>query len=158
MKTIKILFILSAVFFTGNVLALGEDENERCKKPKFYTFSPSAEKGAAEIAPGSEFSFHSSEWTAPGTVEVTVKKIKTAVTVENRNIFFIFKGKLPPELTDTYARISITGKAKLGCSNRGGWLVKITGDGAIANTAEETEEAKEDTDPTSSDETPKPES
>jgi hypothetical protein len=142
MKTIKILLILSAVFFSGIVLALGEDENERCKKPKFYTFSPSAEKGAAEIAPGSEFSFHSSEWTAPGTVVVTVKKIKTPVTVENRNIFFIFKGKLPPELKNTYARISISGQAKLGCRNRGGWLVKITGDQEPSDEAVETGKAE----------------
>ena len=142
MKTIKILLILSAVVFTGNALAAGDDEKQRCKKPKFYKFDPSLKKGAVEVAPGSEFSFHASGWVVPGTIEVQVKKIKTEVTVENRNIFYIFRGKLPSSLKDTFARISISGQAKLGCKNKSGWLVKITGGEESTDEAEEAVESE----------------
>ena len=126
MKTIKMLCILLIAVVSYPVAAYEGDEKQACKKPKFYKFDPYQKKGAAEAAPGSEFSFHASNYTVPESIEVAVKKIKTPVEVENRQSFLIVRGKLPESLSDTFARISIKGTAELGCKKKGGWLVKIT--------------------------------
>jgi len=126
MKTIKMLCILLIAVYNNPAVAYEGEEKQVCKKPKFYKFDPYQKKGAAEAPPGSKFSFHASNYTVPESIEVAVKKIKTPVEVENRQSYFIVRGKLPESLSDTFARISIKGTAELGCKKKGGWLVKIT--------------------------------
>ncbi len=91
------------------------------------------------MPPGSEFSFHASNYTIPETIEVAVKKITTPVEVENRQSFLIVRGRLPESLSNTFARISIKGTAQLGCKHKGGWLVKIVAPEAAAKQAESPE-------------------
>lgn len=132
-KTVHVstlLLISFAVLSTVSGTANARFEKEVCAKPKFSGFKP---KKDAEVSPGSDFSFHAPASIAPHSVEATVKQIKVDLEVEDKNEFYIFSGKLPETLKDTHARITVKGKAKLGCQGKSGWLIKIT-DGSTVNT------------------------
>jgi hypothetical protein len=77
------------------------------------------------VAPQSEFSFWVKGITDPDLVEVTVKQIPVTLTVEDKEHFFLFKGKLPESLKGTAARILVDVNFKK-CPAEKGWLVKIT--------------------------------
>ena len=130
-----LLFLFSALFAETAFPYEADNDLVECKKPKFRKFIP-ADK--SEVAPGSELSFHVTHVVDPHKIELTAKKIPIEVTVEDRNAFYIVRGKLPDSLQGTYARISIKAIAKLGCSARGGWLLKISDAGA-PKTKEEVE-------------------
>ncbi len=143
MKTIKMLCILLIALVNNPAAAYEGEEKPVCKKPKFYKFDPYQKKGVVEVPPGSEFSFHASNYTKPESIEVAVKKIKTPVEVENRNSFLIIRGRLPESLSNTFARISIKGTAQLGCKRIGaGWLVKITGPETVGEQQQNPDTAK----------------
>ena len=124
-KTIKLLTELLVVLLLvyPAMVTAARDEDRDCKKPRFRSIKP-PEK--SEVAPASEFSFTLPAWSDPGKVEVTVKKIKVDVIVENHNSFFLVKVTIPPELSGTYARVSVKAAAKLGCVKKDGWLYKIS--------------------------------
>ncbi len=125
---LSLLFLMACfTFFTQPASAYEDDEKIECKPPRLRSIKPeSYTKNHSEVSPESEFSFTLPVWTDPEKVTVTVKKIPTNVTVEDHGSFFLVKGKLPAELENTYARISVRAVAKLGCLKRDGWLLKIS--------------------------------
>ncbi len=118
-----------AVLLSSSGTANARSEKEVCSKPKFSGFKP---KKGSEVSPGSDFSFRAPASIAPNSVEATVKQINVKLTVQDKNEFYVFKGKLPDSLNDTYARITVKGKSDLGCRGRDGWLIKISGKPAAA--------------------------
>ncbi|MGZ5006960.1 MAG: hypothetical protein ACXWE9_13065 [Methylobacter sp.] len=102
----------------------GGSENA-CAKPQLTKFLPA---NMATVAPGSAFSFYAFNVEKPEQIKVTVKTIPVEVTTEDKDSFFLVKGKLPAELVDTTARINIKVNAKFPrCNGENGWLVKIAG-------------------------------
>lgn len=125
-KTIKLLTKLLVVLllvYPTMAAAAGDKDKKDCKKPRFKSITP-PEK--SEVAPASEFSFTLPVWSDPKKVKVTVKKIKAQAVVENHNSFFLVKVTIPPELSGTYARVSVRAVAELGCVKKDGWLYKIS--------------------------------
>ena len=122
---INLTLVLASVLFADSALAYGnEKSDDACAKPKFSNFKPPHK---SEVAPGSEFSFTVSRRAGSNTIEVNIKKIPVEVTVEQRDTFYLVKGRLPETLTGTFARISAKAKTIPGdCKGTGGWLVKIT--------------------------------
>ncbi|MFU8790374.1 MAG: hypothetical protein ACNA7G_15200 [Methylobacter sp.] len=101
----------------------GGGENS-CLKPQLTKFLPA---NMTTVAPESEFSFLAFNVEKPGQIKVTVKGIPVEVSVEDKDAFFLVKGKLPAELANTVARINIKVTAKLSrCNGENGWLVKIS--------------------------------
>jgi len=94
-----------------------------CLKPQLTKFLPA---NLATVAPGSGFSFYAFNVEKPEQIKVTVKTIPVAVTTEDKDSFYVVKGKLPAELVNTTARINIKVNAKIPrCNGENGWLVKI---------------------------------
>ena len=101
----------------------GGGENA-CSKPQLTKFLPA---NLATVAPGSDFSFMALNVSKPEQIEVTVKTIPVEVTTEDKESFYLVKGKLPADLVNTTARINIKVNAKISrCDGESGWLVKIT--------------------------------
>jgi hypothetical protein len=101
----------------------GGGENA-CLKPQLTKFLPA---NLATVAPGSAFSFLAFNVRKPEQIEVTVKTIPVKVTTEDKETFYLVKGKLPAELVNTTARINIKVNSKIPrCNGENGWLVKIT--------------------------------
>ena len=101
----------------------GGGENA-CSKPQLTKFLPA---NLATVAPGSDFSFMALNVSKPEQIEVTVKTIPVEVTTEDKESFYLVKGKLPADLVNTTARINIKVNAKISrCDGENGWLVKIT--------------------------------
>ncbi|MGZ5621554.1 MAG: hypothetical protein ACXWFG_11885 [Methylobacter sp.] len=95
-----------------------------CVKPQLTKFLPA---NLATVAPGSSFSFYAFNVEKPEQIKVTVKTIPVEVTTEDKESFYLVKGKLPAELVNTTARINIKVNAKIPrCNGENGWLVKIT--------------------------------
>jgi hypothetical protein len=95
-----------------------------CLKPHLSNFLPAH---LATVAPGSEFSFMAVGVQHPEQISVTVKSIPVAITVEDKEAFYRVKGKLPPELSKTAARINIKVTSKYArCDAENGWLLKIS--------------------------------
>ena len=128
MNNVRRVFILLMISFAGSIafsgVANARFETHVCSKPKFSGFKPG---DRAEVAPGSAFSFRAPGYIAKNSVVATVKGIKVDLTVDDRTDFYYFKGTLPAELKDTFARIKVDGKVNLGCKGSNGWLIKITG-------------------------------
>ncbi len=95
-----------------------------CEKIRFDKFQP---ENLATVAPESEFSFTAFNVQKPEQIEVTVKSIPVTLTTELRGNFYRVTGKLPAELKNTTARISIKATTKVEkCNGEGGWLVTIS--------------------------------
>jgi hypothetical protein len=106
----------------GGTSGGGGSENG-CLKPQLNKFLPA---NLATVAPGSAFSFWAFNVEKPEQIKVTVKAIPVEVTTENKEGFYLVKGKLPAELANTAARINIKVNAKNPkCNGENGWLVKI---------------------------------
>lgn len=100
----------------------GGGENA-CVKPQLAKFMPA---NLATVAPGSTFSFGAFNVSKPEHIKVTVKTIPVEVTTENKETFYLVKGKLPAELVNTTARINIKVITNISrCNGENGWLVKI---------------------------------
>lgn len=107
----------------GAAMGGGGGSENACSKPQLTKFLP---ENLATVAPGSAFSFYAFNVEKPEQITVTVKTIPMEVTTEDKDSFFIVKGKLPAELVNTTARINIKVNAKIPrCSGENGWLVKI---------------------------------
>jgi len=76
----------------------------------------------ATVAPQSEFSFWVKGIKDPSVVEVMAKKIPVELTVEDKEHFFLFTGKLPKSLKGTVARIQVNVDYKR-CPAAKGWFL-----------------------------------
>lgn len=124
MNIVAMLLMISLTGYAGQAAAYGSSSKKACKPPRFWQFQP---PHLAEVRPQSEFSFLASGSTRPDSLQVTVKGQPVAVTVDKKQANFLVSGKLPADLGDTPARISIRGIGTNKCKGRDGWLVKITG-------------------------------
>lgn len=136
MKTPRLLAIFFMVFcfnastshasehHSGHNMSGGGGGGENaCTKPQLTKFLPA---NLATVAPGSAFSFWAFNVEKPEQIKVTVKTIPVDVTTEDKDSFYLVKGKLPAELVNTTARINIKVNAKVPrCNGENGWLVKI---------------------------------
>ncbi len=101
----------------------GGGGGENCLKPRLSKFLPAH---LSTVAPESEFSFMAAGVQHPDQISVTVKSIPVKLTVEDKEAFYLVKGKLPPSLTKTAARINIKVTSKYSrCDAESGWLLKI---------------------------------
>lgn len=131
-RLLAIFFIVSCVnisasyaaeHHSGHNMAGGGGGENACLKPQLTKFLPA---NLATVAPGSSFSFLAFNVSKPEQIEVTVKAIPVEVTTEDKDSFYLVKGKLPAELVNTTARINIKVNAKIPrCNGENGWLVKI---------------------------------
>ncbi len=95
-----------------------------CVKARLSKFQPGH---MAAVAPEAEFSFMVTGIQSPDQVEVTVKTIPVEITGEDKDSFYLIKGKLPAELKNVTARVNVKVNAKSPrCDAENGWLVKIT--------------------------------
>jgi hypothetical protein len=95
-----------------------------CIKAKISRYTP---EHLATVAPGSEFSFAASGSNGPGHIHVSIKQQPIEVTLEDKDTFYLVKGRLPAEIKNTVVRISVSLKSKIGrCDAEGGWLVKVS--------------------------------
>ena len=132
MKTYQLLAALIALGFSGPTWAQstghighgGSSSGDACIRAKISRFNPAH---LATVAPGSEFSFAASGSNGPGHIHVSIKQQPVAITFEDKETFYLVKGKLPENLKNTTVRISVNLKAKVGkCDAEDGWLVKIS--------------------------------
>jgi len=131
-QTFKILAILFALGFcnitwaqaTGHIGHGGGSEGPSCIKAKISRFKPDH---LAEVTPGSEFSFAASGSNGPGHIHVSIKQQPVDVTFEDKETFYLVKGKLPDDIKNTVVRISVMLKSKFSkCDAEDGWLLKVT--------------------------------
>lgn len=116
---------LALLLTSTSLLAVtpAEEEEKKCIKPKFRDFSPAA---LTEVAPGSEISFHVTHNAEPTSIGAEAKNIKLNVDVRDRKNFFEVHAKLPNDLSNSFARVSIHAKPLEGdCRGQDGWLLKI---------------------------------
>lgn len=109
---------------TGHIGHGGGGEGPSCVRAKISRYTP---EHLATVAPGSEFSFVASGSNGPGHIHVSIKQQPVDVTIEDKETFYLVKGKLPEEIKNSVVRISVTLKSKVSkCDTEGGWLLKVT--------------------------------
>lgn len=131
MKTYNILAALFALGLSGSSWAQstghighGGGGDAACIRAKISRFKP---EHLTTVAPGSEFSFAASGSNGPGHIHVSIKQQPVPVTIEDKETFYLVKGKLPENLKNTTIRVSVNLKAKVGkCDAEDGWLIKIS--------------------------------
>ncbi|MGZ4958032.1 MAG: hypothetical protein ACXV7J_02160 [Methylomonas sp.] len=103
----------------------GSGGNElSCIKARISRYNP---EHLATVAPGSEFSFAVSGSNGPGHIHVSIRQEPVDVSIEDKETFYLVKGRLPDDIKNETVRISIKAKAKVGkCDADGGWLLKVT--------------------------------
>ncbi len=123
-KCLRIATLLGMTVITGSAWGYSTaDDDKVCKKPKFRTFEP---EHLSEVDPGSEVSFHVSNWADPNTIKAEARKIPMKVSVVDKMNFFVGTAKLPDSISGRYARISLSARSKEGrCLGQGGWLLKV---------------------------------
>jgi len=95
-----------------------------CFKAKISHYKP---EHLATVAPGSEFSFTVSGSNGPNHIHVSIRQQPVEVSIEDKENFYLVKGKLPAELKNETVRINVRVKAKMSkCDADGGLLLKIT--------------------------------
>lgn len=133
--TKSLITVLCLVSFSHQAFSydVRSEEDTVCKEPEFRTFVP---EHLSEVEPGSEISFHVSNWADPDTIKAEARKIPLKLTIINKNVFFVAKGNLPDNLQNTYARINLFARSKKGgCLGQGGWLLKIKPEQTAAETS-----------------------
>lgn len=109
---------------TGHIGHGGGGDGPACVKAKVSRYSP---EHLSTVAPGSEFSFFASGSNGPGHIHVSIKEHPIDITLEDKETFYIVRGKLPEDIKNTVVRISVSLKAKSSkCDTEGGWLLKVT--------------------------------
>lgn len=131
-KTLKISFILLALFFTHTAFAFNVGGAvDRCFAPKFKSFSPPERAKNApvpEVEPQSEISFTVSGNTEPSSIYAIAKGQPLKLNIIDKQSFFAVSARLPAIFNDEYVRIHLRAKAKHGegdCKTKGGWLIKV---------------------------------
>ena len=133
MQIRHIAFTLIALGFSSSVWAQSQhgghtggnsSRDSNCIKAKVSNFQPA---NMETIAPGGEFSAFVSGSNGPGHIHVTIRNQPINVSVENKDTFYVVKGKLPAEIRNETVRISISAKAKNSqCDSDTGWLLKVS--------------------------------
>lgn len=137
MQAIKIFFVFAALCISSTGWAQstgghgghggssgGGSSNSDCIKAKISRYSP---EHLATVSPGSDFSFAASGSNGPGHIHVSIKQQPIDITIEDKETFYLVKGKLPKDIKNTVVRISVMLKSKFGkCDSEGGWLLKVT--------------------------------
>lgn len=109
---------------TGHIGHGGGSDGASCIKAKISRFKP---EHLAEVTPGSEFSFAASGSNGPGHIHVSIKQQPIDVTFEDKETFYLVKGRLPDDIKNTVVRISVILKSKVSkCDAEDGWLLKVT--------------------------------
>lgn len=102
----------------------GASNEVSCIKAKISRYNP---EHLSTVAPGSEFSFAVSGSNGPGHIHVSIRDQPVDVSVEDKETFYLVKGKLPADLKNQTVRLSIKAKAKVGkCDANDGLLLKVT--------------------------------
>lgn len=132
MRSIKILVALIAFSFCNITWAQstghaghggGGGDDVSCIKARASRFKP---EHLASVTPGAEFSFVASGANGPGHIHVSIKQKPIDVTVEDKETFYVVKGKLPEDIKNTMVRISVALKSKFPkCNEDTGWLLKV---------------------------------
>ena len=133
MQIRHIAFTLIALGFSNSVWSQSQhgghtggssSRDSGCIKAKVSNFQPA---NMETIAPGGEFSAFVSGSNGPGHIHVTIRNQAINVSVENKDTFYVVKGKLPTEIRNETVRISISAKAKNSqCDSDTGWLLKVS--------------------------------
>jgi hypothetical protein len=109
---------------TGHIGHGGGSGDGDCIRAKISRVKP---EHLSTVASGSEFSFAASGSNGPGHIHVSVKQQPIPVTIEDKETFYLVKGKLPEDIKNTTVRISVNLKAKASkCDAEDGWLFKVT--------------------------------
>ncbi len=132
MKHTKIITVIATLIInnaawaqsTGHIGHGGSgSSDDACIKARASRFNP---EHLASVAPGAEFSFAASGSNGPGHIHVSIKQKPINITVEDKETFYLVKGKLPEDIKNTVVRISIDLKAKSPkCNEVTGWLLKV---------------------------------
>lgn len=133
MQFIKILVTLITLSFCSITWAQstghaghggsGGGDDASCIKARASRFKP---EHLASVAPGAEFSFAASGSNGPGHIHVSIKQQPVDITIEDKETFYLVKGKLPNDLKNTVVRISVVLKSKFSkCNEETGWLLKV---------------------------------
>lgn len=136
MQIIKFLGVLLTMVFCDAALAqapggghLGHGGGNgsgdlTCIKAKISHYKP---EHLATVTPGSEFSFFVSGSNGPGHIHVTIREHPVELNLEDKETFYLVKGKLPLEYKNETIRINIKVKAKIKkCDEDGGLLLKVS--------------------------------
>ena len=132
MQFYKVFLALFAIGFcntgwpqaTGHIGHGGGTGGTNCIKAKMTRNTP---ENMAIVAPGSTFSFAASGTKSPEHIHVSIKQQPIAVTVEDKDTFYLVTGKLPDDIKNTVVRISVNLKSKVNrCDFEGGWLLKVS--------------------------------
>ena len=95
-----------------------------CFKAKISHYKPDH---LSTVAPGTEFSFTVSGSNGPGNIFVTIRQQPVQVVIEDKEAFYLVKGKLPLDIKNETVRGHVRAKAKVGkCDAEGGMLLKVT--------------------------------
>lgn len=109
---------------TGHIGHGGSGSGSSCTKAKISRYTP---EHLATVHPGSEFSFFASGSKSPEHIHVKIKQQPIDITLEDKETFYLVKGKLPADIKNTVIRIAVTVKAKSSkCDAEGGWLLKVS--------------------------------
>jgi len=142
----KTLLFIAAMLFASSAMAVKpgeEDDKKECKKPKFRDFVP---EHKAEVAPGSEVSFHVSRGALLTSIKAEAKGEKMDLDIQNRKTYIQVKTKLPDSVGEGFARIHVTARAEEGdCAGQDGWLIMVkdpnsSGTAAKSSQTSETEQ------------------
>lgn len=133
----KIIVFLSALLLSNLVWAQatnhgghggdsssgGGGDETSCIKAKISRYNP---EHLATVAPGSEFSFAVSGSNGPGHIHVSIRQQPIQINLQDKETFYLVKGKLPAEIKNETVRISVKVKAKFSkCDADGGLLFKV---------------------------------
>lgn len=132
MNVIKLLGALTLMLLaetgwaqsTGHIGHGGGGGDSGCIKAKISRIQP---EHLATVAPGAEFSFAASGSNGPGHIHVSILQQPVDITVEDKETFYLVKGKLPADIRNKTIRVSVQLKAKYSkCDAEGGWLLKVS--------------------------------
>ncbi|QWF69843.1 hypothetical protein KEF85_10770 [Methylomonas paludis] len=134
MRISKILACLLSLVFSGALWAQaapshgghggGSGGDDACIKAKITRFKP---EHLSTVAPGAEFQFTVSGSNGPGHIHVTIRQQAIPLTVEDKDSFYLVKGKLPDTIKNETVRISVKAKTKTTkCDADEGILLKVT--------------------------------
>ncbi|WP_150050538.1 MULTISPECIES: hypothetical protein [Methylomonas] len=108
---------------TGHIGHGGGSGDQACIKAKVSRQTP---ENMTQVSPGSEFSFFASGSNGPNHIHVQIKNQTIPLSVEDKETFYLVKGKLPEDIKNTVVRISVSLKAKFSkCDAESGWLLKV---------------------------------
>ena len=110
---------------TGHIGHGGDGDGQMaCFKAKISHYLP---EHLAAVVPGSEFSFFVSGSNGPGNIHVFIRDEPVQLTFEDKETFYVVKGKLPGKFKNEVVRVNIRVKTKMSkCDADGGFLLKVT--------------------------------